>query len=120
MFPIVLGKPKIDEILINLLVEQISVVSRLNKYFQNQEIIRPPKYFLISLNRAGIYNKIYKRVFLDKLFQCKIKRYTLKAIIAHTGKISGHFMIYIKRDENWIYCNDEKTNIVSNKRRKHY
>ena len=70
---IVLRKPKIDEILINLLVEQISVVSGLNKYFQNQEIIRPPKYFLISLNRAGIYNKIYKRVFLDKLFQCNNK-----------------------------------------------
>ena len=43
--------------------------------------MRPPKYFLISLNRAGIYNKIYKRVFLDKLFQYKNKRYTLKAVI---------------------------------------
>jgi hypothetical protein len=64
--PIVIGKPKIDEILINMLVEQILVVSRLNQYFQNQERIRLPKYFLIDLNRAGIYNKIYKRVFLDK------------------------------------------------------
>ena len=97
----------------------MSVVSGLNEYFQGQKIIQLPKYLLINLNRTtynttrGTSHKIYKKVFLDKLLVCRNRRYLLKAIIVHVGNTGGHFIIYIKGDDNWICCNDAKTYFIS-------
>ena len=117
------GDPCFDQLIINMIIIDFnSVVAALNNIFEKQKVTFLPKYMILHLNRTR-YNtinqstcKIYKRVLIDKVFTMQDKTYKLKAIIAHIGFESGHYVIYIKdKSGAWVCCNDAKIILVTDR-----
>ena len=82
-----------------------------------KNIIIQFKRFLVTGNRTRKNNKETEPFsFVDIETLEGIKRYEVVATIEHIGKEmkSGHYISYIKRNNNWFLCDDTKITPLAN------
>jgi ubiquitin C-terminal hydrolase len=114
--------------------EYTNLYEGLNAYFEGNHILKLPKTLILSLNRFIIGNNIETqekrslKIFhpikipftleMDKFILEKDNiLYDLFAVVVHRGTTatSGHYVAYVKSDNQWYLCNDMDVNKVTNK-----
>jgi len=81
-----------------------------------------PKVKTIQVNRVLSEDKNLRVLKLEQTLEEDIDgstdekvKYELKAIINHHGKAAnvGHYTCFAKRDDRWVFFNDEQVSILS-------
>jgi ubiquitin C-terminal hydrolase/endonuclease/exonuclease/phosphatase family metal-dependent hydrolase len=97
-------------------------------YARQLTILSAPKYFIISLKRFiyNVFGNISQKIVADindipinafnifPLVKSEYKYYNLKGFINHSGSTrGGHYVAYVRKQNNWYLCNDSSVSDVS-------
>lgn len=82
-----------------------------------REIIKLPKYLIITLKRYSNQNsKINRDIYMYKEFKLD-KNYELRGIIYHSGSTNGgHYVYYGKKNNNWYLYNDSSVSRINDEK----